>query len=68
MSAPMKILLHHPPREAALKGPKKVLQVLRELEILPDTVLVIRGEELIAEDEIVDDSDTIEVRPVISGG
>ena len=64
----MKILLHHPAREAALKGPKKVLQVLRELEILPDTVLVIRGEELIAEDEIVNDSDTIEVRPVISGG
>ena len=68
MTPPMKILLHHPQREAALKGPKKVLQVLRELEILPDTVLVIRGEELIPEDEIVNDNDTIEVRPVISGG
>jgi sulfur carrier protein ThiS len=41
---------------------------LRELEILPDTVLVIRNDELIAEDEVVSDSDTIEVRPVISGG
>jgi sulfur carrier protein len=68
MMAAVKILLHHPQREAALKGPKKVLQVLRELEILPDTVLVIRGDELIAEDEVVNDSDTIEVRPVISGG
>jgi sulfur carrier protein len=64
----MKILLHHPTREAALTGPKKVFQVLRELGILPDTVLVIRNDELIAEDEVVSDSDTIEVRPVISGG
>lgn len=64
----MKILLHHPTREAALAGPKQVWQVLRELEILPDTVLVIRGDTLIADDEMVDDQDTIEVRPVISGG
>lgn len=64
----MKILLHHPPREAAVAGPKKVWQVLRELEILPDTVLVIRGEMLIADDDVVDDGETIEVRPVISGG
>jgi sulfur carrier protein len=42
--------------------------VLHELEILPDTVLVIRGDELIPEDEMVRDEDTIEVRPVISGG
>lgn len=64
----MKILLHHPPRETALAGPKQVWQVLRELEILPDTVLVIRGDTLIADDEMVGDQDTIEVRPVISGG
>lgn len=64
----MKILLHHPAREAVLKGPKRVGQVLHELDILPDTVLVIRGDELIPDDELVADHDTIEVRPVISGG
>jgi sulfur carrier protein len=64
----MKILLHHPTRETSIKGPKRVGQVLHDLEILPDTVLVIRGDELIPEDEMVRDEDTIEVRPVISGG
>jgi sulfur carrier protein len=62
------VLLHHPTREALVKGPKKVEHVLRDLEILPETVLVIRGDELIPEDEVVADGDTIEVRPVISGG
>lgn len=61
-------MLHHPTRETSIKGPKRVGQVLHELEILPDTVLVIRGDELIPEDEMVRDEDTIEVRPVISGG
>ncbi|MEW6684285.1 MAG: MoaD/ThiS family protein [Nitrospirota bacterium] len=64
----MKILLHHPAREVTIKGPKRVGQVLRELDLLADTVLVIRGDELIPEDEVVRDDDTIEVRPVISGG
>ncbi len=64
----MKVLLHHPARQAVVKGPKKVEQVLRELEILPDTVLVIRADELIPDDEVVGDGETIEVRPVISGG
>jgi sulfur carrier protein ThiS len=64
----MKVLLHHPAREAILKGPKRVGQVLHELDILADTVLVIRGDDLIPDDEVVEDHDTIEVRPVISGG
>jgi sulfur carrier protein len=51
-----------------VKGPKKVEHVLRDLQILPDTVLVIRGDELIPDDEVVADGETIEVRPVISGG
>lgn len=68
MAPTMKVLLHHPAREAVVKGPKKVEQVLRELDILPETVLVIRADELIPEDEIVADGETIEVRPVISGG
>ena len=64
----MKVKLHHPPRETSIKGPKRVGQVLTELAIFPETVLVIRGDELIPEDEVVRDDDTIEIRPVISGG
>lgn len=68
MMRTMKVLLHHPTRETVIKGPKKVEHVLRDLQILPDTVLVIRGDELIPDDEVVADGETIEIRPVISGG
>jgi len=36
--------------------------------VLPETVLVIRGDELITADQVVRDGDTIELRPVMSGG
>ena len=42
--------------------------VLRELDIDPDTVLVIRERELLTREDRVSDEDVIEVRPVISGG
>ena len=64
----MKIQLHHPTRETVVAGPKKVWQVLRELDIVPETVLVICNDELVADDDMVSDADTIEIRPVISGG
>lgn len=64
----MRVLLHHPRREIQLKGPRRVAEILRELKFLPETVLVIRGNDLAAEDEVVGDEDTVEIRPVISGG
>jgi len=64
----MKIRLHHPARETVVAGPKKVWQVLHELDIVPETVLVIRNDELVAEDDMMNDTDTVEIRPVISGG
>ena len=51
-----------------MKGPKQVRAVLGELQLLPETVLVIRNDALVTEDELVADADTIEIRPVISGG
>jgi len=45
-----------------------VRELLKELEILPETVLVIRGDEMITTDTVVGDEDVIELRPVISGG
>ena len=64
----MKIKLRNPSREVELAGRKRVKDVLRELDILPGTVLVIRGAELLTADEVVGDSDELEVRPVMSGG
>jgi sulfur carrier protein len=51
-----------------MQGPKQVRAVLGELQLLPETVLVIRNDALVTEDELVADTDTIEIRPVISGG
>jgi sulfur carrier protein len=64
----MKVLLRNPRREVDVPGNRRVKDVLRELEILPETVLVIRGDELVTADQVVDDGDTIELRPVMSGG
>lgn len=64
----MTILLNHPAREVEVKGPKLVKDLLRELNLLPETVLVVRGDDLVTEDDILRDADRIEIRPVISGG
>ncbi|TLY33955.1 MAG: MoaD/ThiS family protein [Nitrospirae bacterium] len=64
----MKILLNHPVREVEVKGPRRVREVLKELNLLPESVLVVRGDDLVTEDELLKDEDRIEIRPVISGG
>ena len=64
----MKIHLSQPDRDLELQGSKQVKAVLKELSIVSETVLVIRDDELLTEDETVRDSDSIEIRPVISGG
>jgi sulfur carrier protein len=64
----MRIQLSHPSRTVELKGPKKAKDVLRELSLIVEAHLVIRGDELVTEDELLSDHDEIEIRPVISGG
>ena len=64
----VKIKLRNPSREVELPGRKRVKDVLRELDILPGTVLVIRGADLLTADAVVGDGDELEVRPVMSGG
>jgi sulfur carrier protein len=64
----MKVHLSHPTRDVELEGPKRVGDIFKELQLIPEAFLVIRGRDLMTEDEIVADGDTIEVRPVISGG
>ena len=64
----MKVQLIHPARTVELKGPKRAKDVLRDLNLVVEAHLVIRGDELVTEDEMLFDKDQIEIRPVISGG
>lgn len=64
----MKVLLRNPRREVEVTGGRRVKEVLRELDILPETVLVIRGDTMVTADQMVAADDVIELRPVMSGG
>lgn len=64
----MKVLLRNPTREIEIDGPISVTKLLNRLELHRDSVLVIREETLVPGDALLDDGDTIEIRPVISGG
>lgn len=64
----LKVLLNHPVRELDIPGPKRVKDLLKDLELLPESVLVVRGDDLVTEDDTLRDDDRVEIRPVISGG
>jgi sulfur carrier protein len=64
----MKVILRNQSREVELAGRRRVKELLAELGVLPETVLVIRGRELLTVDEVVREDDVVELRPVISGG
>jgi sulfur carrier protein len=64
----MKVLLRNPRREVEVKGPVRVGALLADLGVNRETVLVIRGDTLVVGDVVLDDDDTVEIRPVISGG
>ena len=68
MKLPMKIHLSHPSRDIDIQGPKRVRELFKELHLVPEAYLVIRNDDLVTEDEVLRDSDHIEIRPVISGG
>jgi sulfur carrier protein len=62
------VLLRNPRRELEVDAPKRVKALLRDLGIDPETVLVIRGADLLTREDLIEAEDQIEVRPVISGG
>lgn len=64
----MKVKLRNPDREVEVTGGRVIREVLDELGVNPDTVLVIRGGELVTRHDRVADDDELELRPVISGG
>jgi sulfur carrier protein len=64
----MKVVLRNQGREVEVHGRRRVRELLAELGVLPETVLVIRGRDLLTIDEVVAEEDVVELRPVISGG
>lgn len=66
--APVKVLLRNPRRELEVTGPLRVLALIQQLDLNRESVLVIRGDTLVTDNVLLEDSDYVEVRPVISGG
>jgi len=64
----VKVRLRNPDRDVEVDGGRAVGAVLDDLGVNSDTVLVIRAGELITRETRVDETDEIEIRPVISGG
>jgi sulfur carrier protein ThiS len=64
----MKVLMRNPRRELDVPAPSTVAQLLRHLDVVPESVLVIRNDTLATKDERLRESDVVEIRPVVSGG
>ncbi len=64
----MRITLLPQHKQVDLEGRRRVVDNLVHLGLLPGTVMVIRGNELITDQEFVEADDAIEIRNVISGG
>ena len=60
--------MRHPTREVTVENAATVRELLDRLDVVPESVLVIRGKELLTRSDHLDPDDTVELRPVISGG
>jgi sulfur carrier protein len=64
----VQVTLRNPKRTIEVEGPVRVHALLDRLELNRESVLVIRGDTLVPGDALLDDTDEVEIRPVISGG
>ncbi|MER3461069.1 MAG: thiamine biosynthesis protein ThiS [candidate division GAL15 bacterium] len=64
----MRVRIRHQRRELELVGVRTVQELLERLQLNPETVLVLRGSELLTREARLAEDDEVEVRPVVSGG
>jgi len=64
----MRVRLHPQKKIVEVHGRRSVARLLAELQVVPGTAMVIRGDVLLTEGEMLDEDDDVEVRAVISGG
>ena len=64
----VKVLLRNPRRELEFEGPLSVVSLLGRLDVNRESVLVISNGTLVPGDALLQDTDAVEIRPVISGG
>ena len=62
------MVLRNPRREVEMPGPLTVAAMLEQLDVNPESVLVIQGDTLVTRDARLSDADVVEIRPVTSGG
>jgi sulfur carrier protein ThiS len=55
-------------KETELAGPKTVHDLLRAMSLVEGSVLVMRRGELLTRDIRIEDGESVEIIPVISGG
>ena len=62
------MVLRNPRREVEMPGPLTVAALLDQLDVNPESVLVMQGDTLVTRDARLSDADVVEIRPVTSGG
>jgi sulfur carrier protein ThiS len=64
----MRVIVLPKGEETEFPGRRRVADVLKSLDIIPETVLVARGSTLVTTDETVEADAVLRIIPVISGG
>ncbi len=65
----MNVLIRNPiRREVQLQGKRRVKRLLEELDLNPESHIVIRDGALLTADEFLHDEDRVEIISAISGG
>ena len=65
----MKVIIRNPRRhELEIEGSRRVDALLKELDLNPEQVLVVRNDDLLTRDIMVRGDDTVEIVTAISGG
>lgn len=65
----MKVVIRNPQRrELELTGRRNVGKLIDELGLNPESVIVVREGELLTHDDLVADTDSVEIISAISGG